>query len=89
MTLPVFLLCFQTEAKFARDLPNPISQGWGSLSRTHDKTLIRAPASNRVDKKQAEAELAQAQVKLGLEFTIIFCRFGFSRFGFVELVRWI
>ena len=87
MTLPIFLLCFQTEAKFARDLRNPISQGWGSLSRTLDKTLIRAPASNRVDKKQAGAELAQTQYKQGLDFTLIFCRFGFSRFGLVELVR--
>ena len=36
--------------------------------------------------KQAEAELGQAQRKLGLDFTLIFCRFGFSRFGLIELV---
>ena len=37
--------------------------------------------------KQTGAELDQAQYKLGLDF--IFCRFGFSIFGLVELVRWI
>ena len=31
--------------------------------------------------KQAGAELSQAQLKLGLDFTLIFCRFGLSRFG--------
>ena len=31
--------------------------------------------------KQAGAELGQAQLKLGLDFTLIFCRFGLSRFG--------
>ena len=35
-------------------------------------------------KKQAGAELGQAQYKLGLDFTLIFCRFGL-----VELVRYI
>ena len=34
--------------------------------------------------KQAWAELCQAQFKLGLDFDLIFCRFGFSRFGFVD-----
>ena len=28
--------------------------------------------------KQAETELGQAQLKLGLDFTLIFCRVGFS-----------
>ena len=28
--------------------------------------------------KQAGAELGQAQLKLGLRFTVIFCRLGFS-----------
>ena len=32
--------------------------------------------------KQAGAELGQAQLKLGLDFTPIFCRFGFSGFIF-------
>ena len=32
-------------------------------------------------RKQAGAELGQAQLKLGLDFTLIFCRFGLSRFG--------
>ena len=36
--------------------------------------------------KQAGTELGQAQLKLGLEFTLIFCRFGFSPFGLIELV---
>ena len=39
--------------------------------------------------KQAGAELGQAQLKLGLDFPLIFCRFGFSRFGLVELLSWI
>ena len=39
--------------------------------------------------KQAGAELSQAQIKLGLDFSSIFCRFGFARFGLVELVWWI
>ena len=42
--------------------------------------------------KQAVTELGQAQLKLGLKFILIFCRFGFSRFGlggfsFVGLIR--
>ena len=36
--------------------------------------------------KQAGAELGQAQLKLGFDFTLIFCRFGFYSFGLVELV---
>ena len=36
--------------------------------------------------EQAGAELGQAQLKLGLDFALIFCRFGFSTFGLVELV---
>ena len=36
--------------------------------------------------KQAGAELGQAQLKLGLDFTLIICRFGFSPFGLIELV---
>ena len=36
--------------------------------------------------RQAGAELGQAQHKLGLPFILIFCRLGFYRFGFVELV---
>ena len=39
--------------------------------------------------RQAGAELGQAQLKLGLGFNLIFCRFGFYRFGLVELVWWI
>ena len=39
-------------------------------------------------KIQAGAELGQAQHKLGLDFTLILCSFGFSRFGMVELIRW-
>ena len=36
--------------------------------------------------KQAGTELGQAQLKLGLDCTVIFCRFGFSPFGLIELV---
>ena len=39
--------------------------------------------------KQAVAELGKAQIKLGLDFTLFFCRFGFSRFGLAESVWWI
>ena len=35
-------------------------------------------------RKQAGAELGQAQLKLGLDFTLIF--FTFSRFGLIDLV---
>ena len=31
--------------------------------------------------KQAEAEMGKVQLKLGLDFTLIFCRIGLSRFG--------
>ena len=34
--------------------------------------------------KQAEAELDQAQLKLGLDIPLSFCRFGFSILGLVE-----
>ena len=41
------------------------------------------------NEEQAGAELGQAQLKLGLDFILIFRRFGFSWFGLVELVGWI
>ena len=46
-----------------------------------------------MDLKQAGGELGQPQLKLGLDFTLIFCRFGLSAFirigriGFVGLNR--
>ena len=39
--------------------------------------------------KQAEAKLDLAQFKLGLDFTLIFCIFGFSRFGLIVFVGFI
>ena len=36
--------------------------------------------------KQNLAELGQAKLKLGLKFTLIFCRFGLFRLSLVELV---
>ena len=36
--------------------------------------------------KQAGAELGQAQFKLGLDFILIFCKFGSSSSGLVKLV---
>ena len=39
--------------------------------------------------KQAGAQLGQAQLKLGLDLTLIFCKFGSSRFSLVELIGWI
>ena len=41
---------------------------------------------NKKRLRQAGTELGQAQLKLGLDFTLIFCRFGFSPFGLIELV---
>ena len=43
----------------------------------------------RKNGKQAGAELGQAHLKLGLNFTLIFCRFGFSTSGLIVLVGWI
>ena len=37
--------------------------------------------------KQAGAELGQAQLKLGWDFTLIFYRFGFSRFCLIVLIE--
>ena len=39
--------------------------------------------------QQAGAELGQAQLKLGLDLIFIWCKFGSSRFGLVELVEYI
>ena len=39
--------------------------------------------------KQAGAELGQAQLKLGSDFTLIFCKFDSSGFNLVELAWWI
>ena len=39
--------------------------------------------------EQAGAELGQAQLKLGFDFTLIFCKFGSSTFGLVKLFGWI
>ena len=36
--------------------------------------------------KQAGTELGQAQLKLGLDFSLIFCRIGFSPLRLIELV---
>ena len=36
--------------------------------------------------KQTEDELGKAQLKLGLDFTLIFCIFGLSRFGSIVLL---
>ena len=39
--------------------------------------------------KQTGTELGQAQLKLGFDFTLIFCRFGFFRCVSIKLVWWI
>ena len=36
--------------------------------------------------EQAGAELGQAQLKLGLDFTLIFCRIDFTGYSLKELV---
>ena len=49
------------------------------------ESMKRRPKKNHPSRKnnqQAGAELGQAQLKLGLDFTPIFCRFGFSGFSF-------
>ena len=41
----------------------------------------RAEVVNRnidIEKEQAGTELGQAQLKLGLDFSLILCKFGFS-----------
>ena len=48
----------------------------------HGGLLFVGTLSCKNRKKQAGAELGQAQLKLGLDFTPIFCRFGFSGFSF-------
>ena len=48
------------------------------LSKKNDKCL-----------EQAGTELGQAQLKLELDYTLIFCRFVFSKLGLVELVEWL
>ena len=40
-----------------------------------------------IEFKQDGAELGQAQLKLGFEFTFILCRFGLFRYDLVGLVR--
>ena len=45
-----------------------------------------AACSRQKKKEQAGTELGQSQLKLGLDCTVIFCRFGFSSFGLIELV---
>ena len=39
---------------------------------------------NQKEEEQAGAELSQAQLKLRLDLILIFCRFGFFRFGLLE-----
>ena len=36
-----------------------------------------------------EDDLIKEANKLGLDITLIFCRFDFYRFGLVKLVKWI
>ena len=40
---------------------------------------------DQAEQKQAGAELGQAQLKLGLDFILIFCEFGFTRLSLVQL----
>ena len=39
--------------------------------------------------KQAGPKLGQAQLKLGLDFTLIVCKFSSFTFGLEELLEWI
>ena len=57
-------------------------------SRTTTAGMPHARAKMDKRMKQAGTELAQAQYKLGLDFTLNFCRFSLC-IGLVKLVRWI
>ena len=48
--------------------------------------LLNPKGCFKKTQEQPGTELGQAQLKLGLDFTLIFCRFGFTRYNFVELV---
>ena len=60
---------------------------WGKTQRWPDK--LKTTLKIKTTSKQAGTELGQAQLKLGLDFILIFHRFGFSWFGLVEFVGWI
>ena len=51
-------------------------------------TVLYLGSQFRKKGKQAGAELGQAQLKLGLNFNLIFCRFGFTGYSLVESVWW-
>ena len=59
----------------------------GSICKVYEGGL-KNYLKNDDDSKdeQVGTELGQAQLKLGLDCTVIFCRFGFSSFGLIELV---
>ena len=41
---------------------------------------------NELHNEKAGAELGQTQLKLGVDFTLILCRFGFTGYSLVKLV---
>ena len=59
------------------------------MSKKHLKEFLRENFKEQLKKQQAGAELGQAQLMLGMDYTLIFCRFRFSRLGLAELVGWI
>ena len=58
---------------------------WGSRWTGRRRSLSNS-GENCKHTKQAGVELGHAQIKLGLDCTIIFGRFVFSRFGLIVLV---
>ena len=51
-------------------------------------TIVATISVIKKKKKQAWAELGQAQLKMGLDFNQIQYTFGFSLFDLAELVGW-
>ena len=58
------------------------------FSVTRNRVIVHCVLVDRKDvlPKQSGAELEQVQLKLGFYFTLIFCKFGFSKFVLVEMV---
>ena len=57
------------------------------MQEVHSKLPVREPRDFLiVNIEQAGAELGQAQLKLGLDSTLIFFRFDFSGFSLIEFV---
>ena len=56
------------------------------LFKTFELIHLQGGIKIKKTKIQAGAELGQAQLKLGLDFTLILFRFGFTGYSFAEVV---